>query len=501
MHQSVLRLCNSHVSDVALDIAFWTLVSISLPPIEVFIPTLLNKPYSGIDEFDNRPWSVLFATTPAILPWIRTADNQGMYAGYPAWWIHLVGHTSPTIDKRLHCTWQEHEDITRTFLQRINSWGRYGVSLPSPSSSVLDSHRTVIHNGLLSPAAFSPLGAGWFVDTACMQPMSPPGDRVLPPYGIRAQYDTRFTLVYIGFYDHTGRLAKQPITPDTIRIVESRIVLYQTLILHAGVLHLMCAGQSNASLIGIPRHHPLRVLLTPFLRGVGTNIHHIRTALISSPGFLSLMLGTGVAGMAGVQTTLESLRRTQTHDIQNLLQCPRNRLRHMDARPSRARDMLQDAVRWYDHLSGFVNTFVGQHGIMETDPVVVLWKSQIGWAQTMTVAQTVTNLAYANVVHSVLDCDPTLALLTRASMSIVYGPDGSSVQPGSRVSSLMAAFVIGATQPSGYTYATLDADYRPDDRYQGNFRTLCRVLRDAESRGAFRFPELFPSVVETSVSY
>jgi hypothetical protein len=158
-------------------------------------------------------------------------------------------------------------------------------------------------------------------------------------------------------------------------------------------------------------------------------------------------------------------------------------------------------VRWYDHLSDFCTTFVGKHNIFESDPIVLRWKSQIGWAQDMTVAQIATTLAYSTVVHSVLDCDATLALLPRTSPNIVYAPDGVGVLPGSRVATAVMVGLLQATLAAGYTYATLDVDYKADDQHRADFQELARRLRYEESRGVFKCPDLLPSVVETSPSY
>jgi hypothetical protein len=133
-----------------------------------------------------------------------------------------------------------------------------------------------------------------------------------------------------------------------------------------------------------------------------------------------------------------------------------------------ARDIQTDATRWYDHFSKFSETFVHKHNIVETDPVVVRWKSRIGLARSMSVSQIVTTIAFSSVVHAVIGCDRTLALLTHVSpavVSVVYGPDGTSVVPGSRATAGMVAFLALLTLPIGYTYAKLDNHYQPGDKY------------------------------------
>jgi hypothetical protein len=396
-------------------------------------------------------------------------------------------------------------------LKNTIGWEHQSRLFPSPSLTAVESHRACIRNGLFSPFTFSTFGnTGWYVDTGILQPMDtqetqPPGveDGVqVPPFGIRAEYDLQFTLVRIGFYGRrTNTLVNQPITPDTIRIVESRLLVYQTLITHVGVLHLMCAGQSNQALSAIPHDHPLRVLLAPLFRGVNRNLYEIQASLTSFSGAISSFLGTGAKGQVGLQTAIGTLERNQNYYVHDILQHPRTRLQQMGMRECPARDMLHDAGRWYDHLLDFSHTFVDQHNIVETDPVVMQWKAEIGWAQNMTVAQIVTTLSFANMIHATVDSDRTLALTTRVALCIVYGPDGSSVLPGSRIATANFTGLLMYTQASGYTYATLDADYRAGDQYHTNFRRFCRLLRDEESRGMFRCSELLPSVIETSLSY
>jgi hypothetical protein len=358
---------------------------------------------------------------------------------------------------------------------------------------------------------FQPLGMdGWSVDTAVLRPLDkepasddrPGGTPVhIPPYGIRAQYDSQFTVVHIGFYGRTGALCSQPITTETIRIVESRLLSYSTVFVHAGVLHIMCSGQCDQASADLPLHHPLRALLTPFLRGVEATVVQASVRLTSSPGLFSVMTGIGTEGRARLRAVYDPMIGTQAQDIQDLLQNPHHRLRHLGSLQCPTRDMLIDAARWYDHFSAFSEFFVQKHHIVDHDPVVIRWKSRIGWARDMSVSQIITTLAFCNVVHAVVDGDRLLALLTRASGNIVYGPDGTSVLPGSRISTVMGTTVALLTSPLGYTFARLDEDYQPGGRYHTDFQGLSRLLRDEESLGMFRCLDLLPSTLDTSVYY